>query len=50
MDPQNFLHVVAFNVPYPPDYGGIIDIYYKLKALSADGTRIILHAFFVRTS
>lgn len=45
MDPQKYLHVVAFNVPYPPDYGGIIDIYYKLKALSADGTRIILHAF-----
>lgn len=45
MDAQKYLHVVAFNVPYPPDYGGIIDIYYKLKALSKDGTRIILHAF-----
>lgn len=45
MEPQRYLHVVAFNVPYPPDYGGIIDIYYKLKALSEDGTKIILHAF-----
>jgi hypothetical protein len=45
MAPQKYLHVVAFNVPYPPDYGGIIDIYYKLKALSEDGTRIILHSF-----
>ena len=40
-----YLHVVAFNVPYPPDYGGIIDIYYKLKAISNEGVRIILHAF-----
>ena len=43
-DPK-YLHVVAFNVPYPPDYGGIIDIYYKLKAISKEGVRIILHAF-----
>ncbi len=39
------LHVVAFNVPYPPDYGGIIDIFYKLKALHASGVKIILHAW-----
>ncbi len=45
MEEQQFLHVVAFNVPYPPNYGGIIDIYYKLKALQASGTRITLHAF-----
>ena len=43
-DPK-YLHVVAFNVPYPPDYGGIIDIYYKLKAISNEGVKIILHAF-----
>ncbi|MGW8314709.1 MAG: glycosyltransferase family 1 protein [Bacteroidales bacterium] len=40
-----FLHIIAFNVPYPPDYGGVIDIYYKLKALHAAGARIILHCF-----
>ncbi len=45
METQRYLHVVAFNVPYPPDYGGIIDIYYKLKALAEVGTRIILHTF-----
>jgi hypothetical protein len=45
METRKYLHVVAFNVPYPPDYGGIIDIYYKLKALSEDGTRVILHTF-----
>lgn len=40
-----YLHIVAFNIPYPPDYGGVIDVYYKLKALSAAGVRIILHCF-----
>lgn len=39
------LHVVAFNIPYPPDYGGVIDIYYKLKALTDAGCRIILHTY-----
>jgi hypothetical protein len=33
------------NVPYPPDYGGVIDIYYKIKALSELGTGIILHCY-----
>lgn len=39
------LHIISFNVPYPPNYGGIIDVYYKLKALHAIGIRIILHCF-----
>lgn len=39
------LHIVAFDLPYPPDYGGAIDVYYKLKALHRKGVQIILHAF-----
>lgn len=39
------LHIVAFDVPYPPDYGGVIDVFYKLKALHAKGFRIHLHCF-----
>lgn len=39
------IHIVSFNIPYPPDYGGIIDVFYKLEALSANGMKIILHAF-----
>jgi hypothetical protein len=39
------LHIIALNVPYPPNYGGIIDIYYKLEALSHLGVKIILHCF-----
>lgn len=39
------LHIVAFDVPYPPNYGGVVDIYYKIKALSACGVDIVLHAY-----
>lgn len=39
------LHVVAFDLPYPPDYGGIIDIYYKIRCLSEAGVRVHLHYF-----
>ena len=39
------LHVISFDVPYPADYGGIIDVFYKLKALSEVGVDIILHCF-----
>lgn len=39
------LHVVSFDNPYPPDYGGVIDVFYKLKALQQEGVEIILHAF-----
>ncbi|MEN8227217.1 MAG: glycosyltransferase family 1 protein [Bacteroidota bacterium] len=40
-----YLHIVSFNIPYPADYGGIIDIFYKLKALKQVGIQIILHCF-----
>ena len=39
------LHVIAFNVPYPADYGGVIDIYYKLKSLKQVGIKTILHCY-----
>jgi len=39
------LQLVAFNIPYPPDYGGVIDIYYKIKALAESGVSIYLHCF-----
>ncbi len=40
-----FLHVIAFDVPFPADYGGVIDVFYKLKALHNAGVKIILHCF-----
>ncbi|MEG2666757.1 MAG: glycosyltransferase, partial [Bacteroidales bacterium] len=41
----NHLHIIAFNVPYPANYGGVIDVFYKLKALSECGVQITLHCF-----
>ncbi len=39
------LNLVSLDVPYPPDYGGAIDIYYKLRALHAAGIAVYLHCF-----
>jgi hypothetical protein len=39
------LHIVSFDIPYPPTYGGVIDIFYQVKALSEAGVKIHLHAF-----
>ena len=41
----NVLHIVTFNNPDPPNYGGAIDVYYKLKALSNIGIELHLHIF-----
>ncbi len=39
------LHIISFNVPYPPDYGGVMDVFYKLMALHIYGIKITLHCF-----
>ncbi|MEM1219972.1 MAG: hypothetical protein AAGH79_13720 [Bacteroidota bacterium] len=39
------LHIVSLNVPYPANYGGVIDIYYKIRALQDLGIRIHLHCY-----
>lgn len=39
------LHIVSLSIPYPPDYGGVIDIFYKIKSLHNKGVCICLHAF-----
>jgi hypothetical protein len=36
---------VSFDVPFPPDFGGAVDVFYKLKALSEAGVKIYLHVF-----
>ena len=42
---NNAVHIVSFDVPYPADYGGVIDIFYKIKALHERGIQITLHCF-----
>lgn len=39
------LHIVSFDIPYPANYGGVIDVFYKLKALYAKGVKITLHCY-----
>lgn len=39
------LHIISFDVPFPADYGGVIDVFYKIKALNDAGVKIILHCF-----
>lgn len=39
------IHLIAFNVPYPADYGGVIDIYHKIRAFHKIGVKVILHCF-----
>ncbi|MFM7021705.1 MAG: glycosyltransferase family 4 protein [Flavobacteriales bacterium] len=45
MSSKSRLHVVSFAVPFPPDYGGVIDVFYKIKQLNAAGVSIVLHVF-----
>jgi hypothetical protein len=39
------LHIVCHDVPYPPDYGGVFDLYYKILTLHEEGIKIHLHCF-----
>lgn len=39
------LHIVSFNVPWPADYGGVIDVFHRVRSLHALGVRVILHCF-----
>lgn len=39
------INIVSFDIPFPPNYGGVMDVYYKIKALTKNGVKIHLHAF-----
>ncbi len=43
MDKQ--LHIVSFDVPYPANYGGVIDVFFKIRSLAQLGVKIHLHCF-----
>ena len=44
-DSDYHLHVISFDVPYPANYGGVIDVFYRVKALSEAGVKVHLHCF-----
>lgn len=39
------LHIISFDVPYPADYGGVIDVFHKVRLLHSLGIQIHLHCF-----
>jgi glycosyltransferase involved in cell wall biosynthesis len=39
------LHIVTHDVPWPADFGGVVDLFYKIQALHKAGIKIHLHCF-----
>ncbi len=39
------IHIVSFSIPFPANYGGVIDVFYKIKSLYKAGVQITLHCF-----
>jgi hypothetical protein len=39
------LHIVCLDVPYPVDYGGVFDLFHKIRSLHEAGVRVHLHCF-----
>ena len=39
------LHIISFDIPYPANYGGVIDVFHKLRILHQLGIKIHLHCF-----
>ena len=42
---EKHLHIISLDVPYPANYGGVYDLFYKLPALQQQGVKIHLHCF-----
>lgn len=45
MNTVKHLHIVSFDVPFPANYGGVIDVFYKIKYLNEAGVKVHLHCF-----
>jgi len=42
---QSYLHIISFDIPYPANYGGAIDVFHKIRCLHGQGIKVILHCF-----
>lgn len=42
---QKHIHIICLDIPYPADYGGMFDLFYKLPALHKAGIKIYLHCW-----
>lgn len=45
---QKAVNIISFDIPYPPDYGGVIDVFYQVECLSKAGVKVVLHCFQYR--
>jgi hypothetical protein len=41
----NEINIVSFDIPFTANYGGVIDVFYKITALHKAGFKIYLHVF-----
>lgn len=39
------IHIISFTVPFPANYGGVIDVFNKVKTLHELGWEVVLHCF-----
>jgi len=39
------INIISFDVPFPANYGGIIDVFFKLKYFHSQGVDVHLHCF-----
>lgn len=39
------IHIVAFDVPFPANYGGVIDVFHKVRTFYKLGVKVHLHCF-----
>ncbi len=42
---QKHLHIISFDIPFPANYGGVIDVFHKIRCLHGAGIQITLHCF-----
>lgn len=43
--PEKKLHIISFDIPYPANYGGVIDVFYKIKTLKKSDISVFLHCY-----
>lgn len=39
------INIISFDVPYPANYGGVIDVFYKIRYFHKKGIKVHLHCF-----
>ncbi len=45
MPKSKHVHLISFDIPCPANYGGVIDVFYKVQALYNEGVQVHLHCY-----